>query len=728
MMPSLEPQPEPPDLTEPSSYEKLIEILHFMVDTGEVDTARQLIAFTPIDKLEAILKVASDDDYVFLSMLLPPIPGPIYDPDFEMPDKPDVAEVIRRVEHDREQWQDVIDRVYEDQGMYHMEMLGKSTSFDPQKDQEFYSSRVSDEVRTIAAMVSSAKPNFHAKMMTVQNRDDAQRVEDAALYWHECAIDNYYDATGGDLTYDEALYMLITGYTVTRIGINIKGRGYPFKEALIDPQNVYPFWDGKGLARVSVRYRDSVERVITEYEHNGKSVRNKILNTKNHVANNGRGKPQNYRLTDTCEVTVYHDRWWYCVLVDGIPIIGPVEHKYGCVPYVITGSMLGEPPGMVGSSPRTLDDGRQFYEKKHVGDAQNRMKYKNVSWFHFRKKPHGQREVILSKLYTILQNADKPAWALYQDDLADDTPIISLDPNNINTLSQHEKLEPLFAQVDHRVWGPLFSAMTQDEVTNALPPSLLGIFQSANESGNALEGSYEAGKDKLVTFIRAAQNHQGAKASLKLKLFRDWGEIIQNENGEYATQQVPHTLERQRAYHLPSHFVITPHTIERVGHRVHADLVHLRMQNLGPLGNAGRMWVDMDAMSKRELMELRGVRDPDAVIAERNYEKAQEDEVLSRAMMLKELRIRDPEAYEIYRELMQYEHAKATQGPSQPGMPSGPGPMGGVDMSALGLGAEGLTGRPPMGNPLPLGPGAMQSAGGDLSLLPPSQGGLIGGP
>lgn len=726
MMPSLAaPEPQPPDLTEPSAWQQLIDILHALVDSGEMSTAQQLMAVTPLDKLEELLKVASDDDYVFLSSLLPPIPGPIYDPEFSMPDQPEVADVIRMAEQDREFWRPVIDRVAEDQSLYHMESLGKTPKFDPQKDMEFYSSGLSDEVRTIAAMVSAAKPNFHCKMMTVQNREDAQKVEDAALYWHECEADNYYDKTGSVLDYDEMIYLGITGYIVSRVGINLEGKKYPFKDALIDPQLVSPGWDANGLARVSVKYRDTVERVISEFEYSGKSVRTKLLNSRNKMSPD-KGKPRNYKHDDIVEVLVYHDRWWYCVIVDGIPIIGPVAHKYGCVPYVITGSSLGEPPGMVGASTHVAPDGREFASNATFTEAARRLRYKNVSWFHFRKRMHAQREVMLSKLYTILQNADKPAWALYQDDLADTDPLISTDPGEINRLSQHERLEPLFVQVDHRVWGPLFSAMTQDEATNRLPPSLFGMFQSANESGNALEGSYEAGKQHLATFIRAKENHIAAKASMKLKLYRDWAAVLQGESGEYAAYEVPHTMERQRAYKMPSHFTITPHTIERVGHRVHADLVHLRMQNLGPLGNAGRMWVDMDAMSKRELMELRGVRDPDAVVAERNYEKAMEDEVLSRAMMLKELRTRDPEAFDLYRELMQYEHAKATQ--SQQQGPAGPGPMGGVDMSAIGQGAEGLTGRPPMGNPLPLGPGAMQGNGGDLSLLPPSQGGLIGGP
>lgn len=712
--------PQPPDITAATGLEQIIGILHTIVEAGQEDLAREMIAMTPLDKLEELLKVADDKDYVFLSWLMPKIPGPIYDPEFTKPEQPTIGDVLEMASLDKGWWQPVIDRVAMDQHLYHMEWVGKSRSFDPSKDSEFYSSTLSDEIRAIAALASGTNSTYTAKLVTVDNREEAQRIEDTAAYWESCCADRYYQVTGGHLTYDEMIYLLITGYIVTRIGIKLQAGTYPFHDALIDPQIVYPRWDGNGLMRVTTQYQDTVANVISDFEHNGNTVKNKLLGSENRMAKGRR----RYRLNDVVEVTTYHDRWWFAVVADGIPVIRPTAHKYGKVPYVITGSQLGEPMGMTGAHVVNEGNDRLFREVP-TEEASRRLRYKNVGWAHFRKINHGQREVILGKLYTMIQNADRPAWALYQDDLADGDPIIEIAPDAVNKLSQHERLEPLFATMDHRVWGPLFSALQSAEMTNSLPPEMFGVPRSANQSGNGLEGAYESGKDKLATFIRAIENHKGAKASFRLMLYRDWGEHLQNEDGDYAVHYVPHTRERQRAYNLPSKFVLTPQTIERVGHVVHASMVHLRMQNLGPLGAAASMWIDKGMMSKREAMEMRGVNDPDAVIAEVNYERAQEDEMLAKAKMLRDMKTRDPDLYELYRELLEFEHAKTNAPPPGSGFGNQPG-MAGPDYSAMGMGPQGPTGRP-LGAMGP-GAGAMQGPGMDLSLLPPSPGGLIGAP
>jgi hypothetical protein len=713
------PEPVPPDITIESEYENLVLALRGIVDAGQEDLAKELIAMTPARKLEELLKAVDDEDYAFLLTLFPAIPGPIYDPDFVKPDKPDVGQVISLAGSDKEGWQSTLDRIREDTNLYHVEWLGHAKDFDADKDEEWFSSSMSDEVRAIAAMISSAKTNYKMTMETVENREETQRIEDTCTYWDQCEQLHYHEGCGGDLQYDEILYMLISGYTMSRVGMNFSGHNYPFKDALMDPQTTIPVWDGKSLLRVTCQYTDTIAKVISDYDTPDHRVRNKLMKMTNKME---KGKARNYRMNDEAEVICYHDRWWYCLIVDGQAVIEPTKHAIGAVPYVVTGSGMGEPMGMADNAVKTTTDGRLYGSS--IGTRRNRMEYKNVSWFHFRKRGHAQKEIALSKLYTLLQHVDEPAWNLYQDDLADGTPIISTDRGKVNQLSQHERLEPMFTQVDQRVWSPLFNAISQDELTNRIPPEFFGIFNSASESGNALEGAYESGKDKLITFIRAQQRHRAGKASLKLMLYRDWGEVLANKDGEYAMLSIPHSRERQRAYNLPAKFTLLPKTIERVGTKVAADIVHLRMQNLGPLGNAGQQWLGMDAITVRELLEMRGVADPDAVMSERRYEKAQADEVLERALFLKDLRRRDPEAYQLYRELQQYEHAKAAgpqggppQGGPSPYPPMGPGLMGGVDLSAQGMGAEGVTGRPP----------GMQAPGPDLSLMAPTPGG-IGGP
>jgi hypothetical protein len=109
-------------------------------------------------------------------------------------------------------------------------------------------------------------------------------------------------------------------------------------------------------------------------------------------------------------------------------------------------------------------------------------------------------------------------------------------------------------------------------------------------------------------------------------------------------------------------------------------------------------------MSAREAMIMRGVRDPDAVFDEREYEQALLDPKVQEARRLKLLRARDPEAAKIYEQMVMMAQMQP-QGGGPPGAPPGGGQMApntsAMDLQALGLGQAGPTGAPGTGQPPP---------------------------
>jgi hypothetical protein len=158
-------------------------------------------------------------------------------------------------------------------------------------------------------------------------------------------------------------------------------------------------------------------------------------------------------------------------------------------------------------------------------------------------------------------------------------------------------------------------------------------------------------------------------------------------------------------------FKLTPETIKRTGTRVTAELTSVRLQNLAPLGNAGAIWMQNNAMSARELMEMRGVRDPDAVFAEREYELTLLDPEVQKLRRLSIMRERDPEVAQMYEQMMLAKQ-QPQGGAGMP--PGGGGPMGAppvapntsaMNLQALGMGQVGPTGRP--AGPAGVPPGAM---------------------
>jgi hypothetical protein len=214
------------------------------------------------------------------------------------------------------------------------------------------------------------------------------------------------------------------------------------------------------------------------------------------------------------------------------------------------------------------------------------------------------------------------------------------------------------------------------------------------------------------------ETFHAAKQEMRLKIWRDWGHSVETEDGAYGELTVPMRKQRRRFSSGPNAVTITPEMIQRTGTRVEATMRHIRLQNLAPLGNAANMWMQINGMSAREAMELRGVTDPDAVFMEREYEQALLDPELQKVRRLTILRKRDPEAAAMYEELIQ----QKSQPPPGPPLGGAPGPIApntsAMNLPALGMGAQGSTGRPPGGGPPPPPPGSY--------VIPPGGGANVG--
>jgi hypothetical protein len=142
----------------------------------------------------------------------------------------------------------------------------------------------------------------------------------------------------------------------------------------------------------------------------------------------------------------------------------------------------------------------------------------------------------------------------------------------------------------------------------------------------------------------------------------------------------------------PPAFDFLPETVEAVGCNVEVNYTMIRQQNLIQFGNAFAVLNTNNAMSVRESMELRGVENPDDLMAEIRYEKIMQQPEVMQIETLDMLRKRNPELADEYEKIM-------TPPPPAPPMPGGGivGPnTSAMDLSALGMAAD-VTGRPSMG-------------------------------
>jgi hypothetical protein len=211
----------------------------------------------------------------------------------------------------------------------------------------------------------------------------------------------------------------------------------------------------------------------------------------------------------------------------------------------------------------------------------------------------------------------------------------------------------------------------------------------------------EGGRDiHEQPLIQAGEGFHEGKGTLRLRLLRDWGHLLRtSEEGDYGVLVIPHQGGRRRDG-LPPAFTLTPEMLDRVGIEVEAHLTSVNKSDLGPLGAATGQWLGTGTMSRREAIALRGHPDPDDVIEELDYEQVLADPDIQKARRLKMLRARDPETYELVREIMKTQQQPPPGGGGFGQMPQTPAAFGpqmtaGVNMPALGQGQIGATGRPP---------------------------------
>src|SRR5690606_22588599 len=143
---------------------------------------------------------------------------------------------------------------------------------------------------------------------------------------------------------------------------------------------------------------------------------------------------------------------------------------------------------------------------------------------------HAQKEMIMGVLYTLFDTVREPPMILEQDEFAEATgdPEVHREKGGITKIKRnHEALTALIENPQAlALFNPLMNAVIQDEATNALAREFWGIDQSANESGNAIEGKIESGSDKIAAYISALETFYAQRAAMRLRIYRDWGQTL----------------------------------------------------------------------------------------------------------------------------------------------------------------------------------------------------------
>jgi hypothetical protein len=687
------PPPAEPPVLEPDQLTMFLGAVDEAIQRDGVDQVRDQLSALPPEILDELYRLIDTDAraaIVLGDVLDPPEREPIYDAWYEAGKKPTATEMMDAAQLDAGTWMEVADRIRDDIDFYHGERPGHFRDFNKKKDDYFLDVTLRADTDAKITKLATAPVKFDVPFTEQELENPTQKAENFLYYLMQCWKAQHAQISGGrDVRHDIEFYRGVTGWVFYECAIDTRG-GKPFIHRLYDPTTCVPTWDEYGLARMTRLYSASVADVISAYDDETGSVKRKLLKM---TKNNGRSlEPLDY--TDTVSVMYYIDRTYRGVFVDGEQLF-IATHAYGICPVVVGGSGLSEPTDLTATGSIQVDP--------MMGAQARRLFYKNTAYFHHLRRAHVQKEAVKTKLFNWARTMDKPRYAIYQDEYAEGegTPNINVDEGKPIPLKRnHEELVPLDTMIANGFLEPLMGAISAADLTSLMPLAQHGVTQGSQQSGNATEGYIEAGQDKFIIPLQSAEMMWAQIAGLWLRLWRDFGHLIPNEKGQYGRAVVPYSSKARRRHpSQPPAFAITPEMIDHIGTEVEAKLTSLRLQNLGPLGNAGAIWLNNKAMSIREFMELRGVRDPDEIFAEMDYEETLLDEDIRKIKKLQALRKRDPETAMLYEKMIM-----AKSGP--PGGGGGPmdsmaagGPMApntsAVSMPALGMGQDGPTGREP---------------------------------
>lgn len=715
MPPGIGGPPAPPAMPplEPDPLVMFLGQIEAMIDREGVDAVRDQLSALPPDVLDELYSLIDSDPRVAIvlgDVLDPPEREPQYDSWYEEDRKPTATEISDAAYLDEGIWREVADRIRDDIDFYHGERPTTFRSFNGKKEDAWISTKVRADSDAKIAKIATAPIKFDVPFTEQELEDPTQKAENFLYYILQCWKSQYAQVSGGrDVRHDLEWYREVTGWVFYECAVDTRG-GKPFVHRLYDPTSCVPTWDEYGLARMTRLYSDTVASVISAYGSYDKKLKGKILKQQHSDAN---GNLRTLDYTDMVTVIYYIDRTYRAVYVNDIEVLH-VKHGYGVCPVVVGGSGLSEPTDMTATGSLSAPD-------LLTGSQALRLYYKNTSGFHHLRRMNGQYEAVMTKFFNITARMDRPDYIIAQDEYAEGegTPQVKSGGGEVTPIKKgHEELEALEVISNTGVLEPLIGAFANEDLTSRLPLAQHGVSQSSQQSGNATEGYIESGQDKFIIQMQSAEMMWGQIASLWLRLWRDFGHNVPNEKGQYGRAVVPYSSKAKRRHPgSPPAFEITPEMLDHIGVEAEAKLTSLRLQNLGPLGNATAIWLNNRTMSLREAMELRGVRDPDEVFEEMDYEEVLLDPDVRKIKTLQALRKRDPSTAALYEQKMFAAPGGGSGGPTD-AMAAG-GPMApnssAVSLPALGMAPDGPTGRAPQQDPMGIGTAPAPMGAGGMS-------------
>lgn len=588
----------------------------------------------PTQLYETMLKIQAAIEAQAEQMLQPIYP-PWYNPD-DYP-KPQPEQALAKVTNLAADFAPYRRRVLDDLRSARMETAGffEQDKYEPDFTQ-WRDTGIMGEVELQTYELADCTISFDAKAPRRDLEDEAGRKIDFATACLDSAERRHIRMGNGPLRVEKARTLLLTGRLAWHCMLDIDPDegDMPFRESLVDPTTCFPVYEGdRGMAIMGRQYMLTVGEAIAAFDTPDRELYKKHIASINKQRSVTMSNPKR-REEEPCQVTEYWDRRWRVVWIDGDHLITH-EHKYGFVPFVYVVGPIGMPAFMRDpfEGPTEIFGTHEhvYFHSRDVSQP-----HKGLGLPSLLKLPVRLREALMSRLLTAFTRSINPPIGIAMDDIAYDqgTPPIDRSRGAINPfkLGRHELVE-LTMQPDPNTLGPLLQGVADNTSRLSQPPTAHGLNDKSNVSGYATQGLNEAGRVKLVPWMRTLEEFEKACMEMRFRMFRDWGHLVKQGDQPYGHLTVPKSEATPWEDQM---FELTPGDLKRAGLAIEVSLSNLPLQMLGQVLNAGGMGMQMGVMDEIDVMRLMGAQNPYKKLRRIQERKLMNDPAVLEAEMLQE--------------------------------------------------------------------------------------------
>lgn len=488
----------------------------------------------------------------------PQISGNRYPRGYEPPPRPDVQRMIQVAKLRHEQQELYRAQVRRDMQAIRMESRGIFESDRPDAE-----SGVMDEYESIALR---AEFDLAHSWITGLNRRvmkpcrypelevETRKVQLAAEFIMKREDETY--AERGDI---EAIDAEVRSFLATgRLWISRTFNRYadvgesPFMRRYIDPQEVS--WESSGgqIQRIYRVYMGTWQELMQAY---GPSI------SLNWPELKRKAPDIDIESEAPVECVEYWDTWWRFVAVGNVPILGPVAHKYGEVPYTNAFSPRGE--GFFGSIPAGMIDSMDAAETNRQAFA-----HRTPSYVSFLLRQHRQFEAQMNRMQHMGKYALDPDYVRYQSLEGGAQAIEEFDrqPGAHYRVPDTDDLQAVVITPEARAaLQGLIEQQVEERTRITAPASAYGGQNDSQATQSAQRGQMVSGQHLWKPWARSLDAARGRDLSKGMRMIARVGdEALAGPDG---TSRFYITVEKPKRGEAPV-YELTDVDIQKAGPRV----------------------------------------------------------------------------------------------------------------------------------------------------------------